>query len=99
MMLLVSSRSVFVVFVGHRVAVRLYGSFCSFRYGPFCPVIPNDSVALHTVMGKPLTLPRIPQPTDVDVAKWHQTYMNHLDALFERHKTRFGYGDRKLEML
>ena len=54
---------------------------------------------LHTVASTILQLPRIEDPSDADVAQWHSKYMDHLEALFERHKGRFGYADRKLEML
>ena len=59
----------------------------------------DTQVELHTVASTILQLPRIEDPSDADVAQWHSKYMDHLEALFERHKGRFGYADRKLEML
>ena len=34
-----------------------------------------------------------------DVAKWHGVYMTELEALFDRHKGRFGYGGRELVLV
>ena len=59
----------------------------------------DTQVELHTVASTILQLPRIENPSDADVAQWHSKYMDHLEALFERHKGRFGYAHRKLEML
>ena len=50
------------------------------------------------VLGEPLQLPRITEPTDEEVAHWHAQYIERLTALFDRHKARFGYADRELEI-
>ena len=62
----------------------------------FYPLLPRRDVALHTVMGKAIKLPRIEEPTDEQVAAWHETYMRELEGVFERHKAQFGYADRTL---
>ena len=36
---------------------------------------PNDNVSLITVVGSPLQLPRIEEPTDADVDEWHGKYV------------------------
>lgn len=53
---------------------------------------------MHTVLGEPLQLPLIAEPTNEEVAYWHGKYMQSLTALFDRHKARFGYADRELEI-
>ena len=70
-------------------------------WGPywFAPWLPRRDVALHTVIGSPLNLPRIENPTKEEVNKWHQTYISALTQLFETHKKSFGYEDHKLEIL
>jgi len=61
--------------------------------------LPNRNVALHTVIGSPLKLPKIQNPSPQDVKHWHAQYMEAMQTLFDTHKEKFGYGDRKLEMM
>ena len=70
-------------------------------WGPFwyAPWLPRRTVALHTVAGAPLVLPRIPQPTTADVETWHAAYITSLRDIFDTHKARFGYEHRELEIL
>ncbi|CAE8623074.1 unnamed protein product [Polarella glacialis] len=65
----------------------------------WCPMLPRGDVELHTVFGEVLQLPRIEEPTAEQVAEWHGKYMAAVDRVFETHKSQFGYGDRKLEIL
>lgn len=53
---------------------------------------------INTVIGNPIKLPLIPNPTAADVKKYHAIYVEKLVDLFERNKERFGYGDRKLNL-
>eukprot|EP00301_Raphidiophrys_heterophryoidea_P025961 c8838_g1_i1.p1 GENE.c8838_g1_i1~~c8838_g1_i1.p1 ORF type:complete len:379 (+),score=71.21 c8838_g1_i1:1155-2291(+) len=62
----------------------------------WCPLLPFDNVAINTVVGEVIELPTIPNPTNEDVEKYHQMYVKSLTELFDRHKARFGYGDRQL---
>ena len=66
---------------------------------PLLPCLPRHDVAVNTVVGSPLQLPRIEEPTKADVEHWHGRYIEELVALFDRHKSRFGYADRQLELL
>uniref|UniRef100_A0A8U8B498 Uncharacterized protein n=1 Tax=Geospiza parvula TaxID=87175 RepID=A0A8U8B498_GEOPR len=45
---------------------------------------------IHTVVGAPLELPRVPQPSAEQVELWHGRYRQRLRELFEEHKGRFG---------
>jgi len=63
------------------------------------PLLPRPDVALNTVLGKAIKLPRIEDPSPELVAKWHAIYIAELEALYEAHKEQFGYGDRKLTFL
>jgi len=68
-------------------------------WGPlwYAPWLPARDVAIHTVMGAPLQLPRIESPTEAQVIEWHGRYVASLRELFDTHKEQFGYGDRELE--
>ena len=82
---------------------RHLGFIIPIFWGPYwkygLPWLPRSDVAIHTVLGQPLILPRIDNPTPEDVQKYHSLYLQHLQQLFETHKVRFGYGDRQLEIL
>jgi hypothetical protein len=70
-----------------RLAVNRYGIPTILSWGnTFLPLLPKPSVAIHIVVGKPLALPKIEQPTKDDVAKWHNKYIAALKQLFEDHK-------------
>jgi hypothetical protein len=56
----------------------------------WCPILPKNQVDLHVVVGTPLALPTIPQPTQNDIDTWHGLYVEHLIELFDHHKGRFG---------
>ncbi|XGW20780.1 hypothetical protein V3C99_004063 [Haemonchus contortus] len=45
---------------------------------------------IHTVVGAPIAVPRIPGPTDEEVDHLHRQYCKALEELFEQHKTRYG---------
>ena len=49
-------------------------------------------------MGKALHFPRIDEPKEADVNKWHAIYVKELEALYEEHKAQFGYGGRSLQI-
>eukprot|EP01063_Lacrimia_lanifica_P008028 TRINITY_DN1516_c0_g1_i1.p1 TRINITY_DN1516_c0_g1~~TRINITY_DN1516_c0_g1_i1.p1 ORF type:complete len:361 (+),score=120.89 TRINITY_DN1516_c0_g1_i1:46-1128(+) len=80
--------------------MKRFGFVVPLFWGPrwYCPVLPDDSVPVNTVLGSPLQLPTIPAPTPADVAKYHQQYVDALRTLFDTHKHQFGYGDRSLEV-
>ena len=53
---------------------------------------------MAVVIGEPIQLPRIEQPTAEQVEQWHQRYIAELTALFERNKVAMGCpADVKLE--
>ena len=55
-------------------------------------------MALETVVGNPFRLPKIADPSQEDIDKWHAVYVQKLVDLFDRNKAKFGYGDRELEL-
>ncbi|KAG6609902.1 Diacylglycerol O-acyltransferase 2 [Phytophthora cinnamomi] len=51
-----------------------------------CCYLPRTDVDLITVVGKPLVLPHIENPTREDVKKYHDRYIEALQGLFDRYK-------------
>uniref|UniRef100_A0A8C3QV68 Acyltransferase n=1 Tax=Cyanoderma ruficeps TaxID=181631 RepID=A0A8C3QV68_9PASS len=45
---------------------------------------------IHTVVGAPLEVPRVPEPSGEQVELWHRRYRERLQGLFEEHKEKFG---------
>mmetsp|Transcript_18400 Transcript_18400/g.27268 ORF Transcript_18400/g.27268 Transcript_18400/m.27268 type:complete len:360 (+) Transcript_18400:29-1108(+) len=78
-----------------------FGFIIPIFWGPrwYLPWLPRDDFPIDTVVGSPMQLPHIPNPTTEDVVKYHTLYMKSLRELFDRHKSRFGYEDRELEIL
>jgi len=60
--------------------------------------LPRGQVALETVVGNPFCLPKIAEPSQEEIDKWHAIYVERLVDLFERNKAKFGYGERELEL-
>src|SRR6056297_570746 len=64
----------------------------------FFPLLPERATPLNAVVGNPIDLPRIADPTQEDIDKYHAIYIEKLTALFERNKAAFGYPDRELHL-
>mmetsp|Transcript_25759 Transcript_25759/g.45885 ORF Transcript_25759/g.45885 Transcript_25759/m.45885 type:complete len:99 (-) Transcript_25759:324-620(-) len=52
-------------------------------------MMPFRNVDLVSVVGKPLELPMIVEPTKRDVKEWHDKYTAALRELFERNKAKY----------
>ena len=61
-------------------------------------MLPRDDLPVHTVVGSPIKLPVIAEPTKEEVAHWHGQYIASVQAIFDTYKGQFGYGDRELEV-
>eukprot|EP00191_Tetraselmis_sp_GSL018_P003221 CAMPEP_0177604592 /NCGR_PEP_ID=MMETSP0419_2-20121207/16208_1 /TAXON_ID=582737 /ORGANISM="Tetraselmis sp., Strain GSL018" /LENGTH=217 /DNA_ID=CAMNT_0019098601 /DNA_START=474 /DNA_END=1127 /DNA_ORIENTATION=+ len=57
--------------------------------GKFCSWLPDPNVELITVIGTPLELPHISEPSADDVDKYHALYLEHLRKLFNKHKGQY----------
>lgn len=81
--------------------VKKYGFVAPVFWGDrwWCPLLPRSDVALSTVVGNTIQLPRIDSPTNEEVAHWHRVYMEQLKDLYERNKARFGYQSRSLHLM
>ena len=62
------------------------------------PFMPWAGAEMHTVVGKPLQLPRIDAPTQAQIDEWHAEYLNALRVTFDRHKAEAGKPDAVLEV-
>ena len=51
---------------------------------------PRTDIDICTVIGKPLELPVIANPSKDEVDKYHLSYMNNLINLYNRYKSEFG---------
>lgn len=60
------------------------------------PLLPRPDVALNTVVGASIQLPRIAEPSAEEVARWHAVYVAELRRVYESYKAQFGYADRAL---
>ncbi|GFY64037.1 2-acylglycerol O-acyltransferase 1 [Trichonephila inaurata madagascariensis] len=45
---------------------------------------------ITVIIGKPIDVEKIPEPTDDDIKNLHQKYIDSLTALFEEHKVKHG---------
>lgn len=70
-----------------RLALNRYGIPAILVWGhPLLPMVPKDNVKLRVVVGAPLKLPKIENPSKQDVAVWHNKYIAALTKVFEDHK-------------
>eukprot|EP01126_Amoeba_proteus_P058315 TRINITY_DN7511_c0_g2_i8.p1 TRINITY_DN7511_c0_g2~~TRINITY_DN7511_c0_g2_i8.p1 ORF type:complete len:284 (-),score=42.92 TRINITY_DN7511_c0_g2_i8:130-981(-) len=52
---------------------------------------------IHTVVGKPIHLPKIDNPSSEDIDKWHSLYMKGLVEVYETYKDEYAK-DRKSDL-
>ncbi|XP_048191333.1 acyl-CoA wax alcohol acyltransferase 2 [Perognathus longimembris pacificus] len=58
------------------------------------------ALPVTTVVGKPLPLPKIENPSQEMVHKYHQLYIEALRKLFDEHKTKYGISEtQELELV
>mmetsp|Transcript_30543 Transcript_30543/g.65797 ORF Transcript_30543/g.65797 Transcript_30543/m.65797 type:complete len:363 (-) Transcript_30543:199-1287(-) len=87
-------------FLDFRMWLNKFGIPAVIMFGfPFCPLLPRPEAQIMTVVGKAIEFPKIETPTSEDVTKWHKTYMDALDKLFEDNKKAAGLpASKKLEV-
>jgi 1-acyl-sn-glycerol-3-phosphate acyltransferase len=64
---------------------RKSGVSLTWFWGKFNLPIPRDEKLLY-VAGKPLGIPKIAEPTQEDIDKWHTKYCDEVRRIFETHK-------------
>ncbi|RHN41802.1 putative diacylglycerol O-acyltransferase [Medicago truncatula] len=67
-------------------------------WGKFGSPVPFKN-PLYVVVGKPIQVEKIPEPTSEQVAKVHSEFVEALQELFERHKTQAGCTNLELKIV
>lgn len=79
--------------------VKYLGISLTFGHGlwksPYCPLPVNVTM----VFGEPIPVTKVEHPTNEQVEKLHEQFVNTLQKLFDQHKKALGFGDRKLEIM
>ena len=88
---------------GTRFKLNRFGFPAILPFGNiFLPfLLPRYKKSLHIVVGKPLSLPHIPNPTLEQIQHHHQQYQTALQNLFKTHAPRFTStitGSKQLEI-
>eukprot|EP00573_Skeletonema_grethae_P002814 CAMPEP_0201689116 /NCGR_PEP_ID=MMETSP0578-20130828/2756_1 /ASSEMBLY_ACC=CAM_ASM_000663 /TAXON_ID=267565 /ORGANISM="Skeletonema grethea, Strain CCMP 1804" /LENGTH=84 /DNA_ID=CAMNT_0048173643 /DNA_START=717 /DNA_END=968 /DNA_ORIENTATION=- len=52
----------------------------------FFPLLPKKGVKIYIVVGKPIILPKLENPTKEDVATWHKKYIGELKRIYDEYK-------------
>jgi len=60
---------------------------------------PPKRVAVCVCMGDAIKCPKIEEPTQQDIDKYHGLLLKGYDQLFEQHKVAYGWGDKKLQFV
>jgi len=69
---------------------RIGFGFPHFPYGKYYLPVPRDS-PLRLVVGEPIPVTKLAQPTEEQIDEIHQKYFDSLKALVEKHKDECGY--------
>jgi hypothetical protein len=70
-----------------RLRLNRHGIPAIFTFGyQFLPLLPRPDAELHIVVGEPIVLPKIENPTKEEVLKWHKKYSDALKRIFEENK-------------
>lgn len=67
-------------------------------WGPFGLPLTPFKVQQHVVVGAPILVEHVEEPTVEQVRAVHQQYVEALQKLFDSRKVEFGYGDRTLSI-
>jgi hypothetical protein len=60
----------------------------------FFPLLPKKNAGVFIVVGKPLILPKLANPTKMEVAMWHDNYVRELKRIYEDYKEE-AYGSER----
>ena len=65
-----------------------------------CSLFLHDCLQLLYVSGQPLGMPKIENPTQEDIDKWHAKYCSEVKRLFDTYKERVPeYKHKQLEIV
>ena len=60
----------------------------------FLPLVPKRNVRLFIVVGRPMILPKLTNPTKMEVAMWHDNYIREFKRIYEEYKEE-AYGSER----
>ena len=81
------------------LSVKLEVSLTPFFGRFFWFIGPPKRVAICMCMGEPVMCPKIEQPTQEDIDKYHKQLLDNYEELFEQHKDAYGWGHKKLKFV
>jgi len=58
-------------------------------FGSLWGILPFPNIDIAVVVGEPLVLPRIENPSKEEVAKWHGVYVERLEKLFKENRGKY----------
>jgi len=71
----------------NRLALNRFGIPTIIVWGRwFFPLLPKKGVKIYIVVGKPIVLPKIENPTKEEVAVWHNKYIAELKRIYDDYK-------------
>lgn len=53
-------------------------------------------VPIVGIMGKPIEIPKKENPSNEEIAHYHQILLEEMVKLFDKHKESYGWGNKKL---
>jgi len=82
-----------------KLSTKFEISLCPFfgRFGWFLG--PPKRVGVCVCLGEPVRCPKIADPTQQDVDKYHSVLVKNYEQLFEQHKEAYGWGNKKLKFV
>ncbi|KAL3932131.1 MAG: hypothetical protein SGBAC_010997 [Bacillariaceae sp.] len=82
-----------------KLSVKMDVSLTPFfgRFGWFLG--PPQRVAVCMCLGEPVRCPKIAEPTQEDIDKYHQQLLDSYKEVFETHKVAYGWGDKELQFV
>ena len=82
-----------------RLWLNKYSIPATFFVGKWFFILPDNDIDINIVVGKPLVLPHIANPSEEDVNEWHAKYIEALRGVFERNKKKYCKGGSEKEDL
>lgn len=79
---------------------RKFGALPMMFFGVFgIPLGPAKPCDYVNVIGSPIPVPKIANPTDEDIKKYQQIFIDEISRIFHEHKAQHGMGDVTLRVI
>lgn len=63
------------------------------------PVIVGYRVPLYMVIGRPIQVPKVEEPSAEQIQHYLDLFIGRLEQMYEQHKAKAGYPDSKLVVM